>query len=63
MSILAQEEQGGSAVRRISQEVQKSAHERYHCLVAIKSIYCIDWVKFGFVSLSSAVERKDWWQM
>ncbi|XP_024861613.1 negative elongation factor C/D isoform X2 [Kryptolebias marmoratus] len=30
MSILAQEEQGGSAVRRISQEVQKSAHERGH---------------------------------
>lgn len=29
MSILAQEEQGGSAVRRIGQEVQKSAHERY----------------------------------
>lgn len=28
MSILAQEEQGGSAVRRIGQEVQKSAHER-----------------------------------
>ncbi len=32
MSILAQEEQGGSAVRRIGQEVQKSAHERYICL-------------------------------
>lgn len=31
MSILAQEEQGGSAVRRIGQEVQKSAHERYCC--------------------------------
>ncbi|MBN3275357.1 NELFD factor, partial [Polyodon spathula] len=30
MSILAQEEQGGSAVRRIAQEVQKSAHERGH---------------------------------
>uniref|UniRef100_A0A8C6USA9 Negative elongation factor complex member C/D n=1 Tax=Neogobius melanostomus TaxID=47308 RepID=A0A8C6USA9_9GOBI len=30
MSILAQEEQGGSAVRRIGQEVQKSAHERGH---------------------------------
>lgn len=29
MSILAQEEQGGSAVRRIGQEVQKSAHERW----------------------------------
>lgn len=29
MSILAQEEQGGSAVRRIGQEVQKSAHKRY----------------------------------
>ncbi|XP_056294204.1 negative elongation factor C/D isoform X1 [Pseudoliparis swirei] len=27
MSILSQEEQGGSAVRRIGQEVQKSAHE------------------------------------
>lgn len=31
MSILAQEEQGGSAMRRIGQEVQKSAHERYGC--------------------------------
>uniref|UniRef100_A0A7N6BVL9 Negative elongation factor complex member C/D n=1 Tax=Anabas testudineus TaxID=64144 RepID=A0A7N6BVL9_ANATE len=30
MSILAQEEQGGSAMRRIGQEVQKSAHERGH---------------------------------
>uniref|UniRef100_A0A8C5HQW3 Negative elongation factor complex member C/D n=1 Tax=Gouania willdenowi TaxID=441366 RepID=A0A8C5HQW3_GOUWI len=30
MSILAQEEQGGSAVRRIGQEVQKSAHGRGH---------------------------------
>ncbi|XP_019736462.1 negative elongation factor C/D [Hippocampus comes] len=30
MSILAQEEQGGSAVRRIGQEVQKSAHKRGH---------------------------------
>uniref|UniRef100_A0A3Q1FFW9 Negative elongation factor complex member C/D n=1 Tax=Acanthochromis polyacanthus TaxID=80966 RepID=A0A3Q1FFW9_9TELE len=30
MSILAQEDQGGSAVRRIGQEVQKSAHERGH---------------------------------
>uniref|UniRef100_A0A672JLW9 Negative elongation factor complex member C/D n=1 Tax=Salarias fasciatus TaxID=181472 RepID=A0A672JLW9_SALFA len=30
MSILAQEEQGGSAVRRIGQEVQKSAHARGH---------------------------------
>uniref|UniRef100_A0A8C2ZVH2 Negative elongation factor complex member C/D n=1 Tax=Cyclopterus lumpus TaxID=8103 RepID=A0A8C2ZVH2_CYCLU len=30
MSILSQEEQGGSAVRRIGQEVQKSAHERGH---------------------------------
>ncbi|XP_066558228.1 negative elongation factor C/D isoform X1 [Amia ocellicauda] len=30
MSILAQEEQGGSAVRRIAQEVQKSAHQRGH---------------------------------
>lgn len=30
MSILAQEEQGGSAVRRIGQEVQKSAHQRGH---------------------------------
>lgn len=33
MSILAQEEQGGSAVRRIGQEVQKSAHERYRCVL------------------------------
>ncbi|NP_957484.1 negative elongation factor C/D [Danio rerio] len=30
MSILAQEEQGGSAMRRIGQEVQKYAHERGH---------------------------------
>ncbi|TRY80173.1 hypothetical protein DNTS_003410 [Danionella cerebrum] len=30
MSILAQEEQGGSAMRRIGQEVQKFAHERGH---------------------------------
>ncbi|XP_076124487.1 negative elongation factor C/D isoform X1 [Alosa pseudoharengus] len=30
MSILAQEEQGGSAMRRIGQEVQKSAHQRGH---------------------------------
>ncbi|XP_069035611.1 negative elongation factor C/D isoform X2 [Lepisosteus oculatus] len=30
MSILAQEEQGGSAVRRIAQEVQKAAHQRGH---------------------------------
>ncbi|KAK1901457.1 Negative elongation factor D [Dissostichus eleginoides] len=30
MSILSQEEQGGSAIRRIGQEVQKSAHERGH---------------------------------
>ncbi|KAG2461941.1 NELFD factor, partial [Polypterus senegalus] len=30
MSILAQEEQGGSAVRRIAQEVQTSAHKRGH---------------------------------
>lgn len=28
MSILAQEEQGGSAVRRIAQEVQRYAHEK-----------------------------------
>lgn len=31
MSILAQEEQGGSAMRRIGQEVQKAAHGRYVC--------------------------------
>lgn len=31
MSILAQEEQGGSAMRRIGQEVQKYAHERCFC--------------------------------
>uniref|UniRef100_A0A7M4EBQ9 Negative elongation factor complex member C/D n=3 Tax=Crocodylia TaxID=1294634 RepID=A0A7M4EBQ9_CROPO len=30
MSILAQEEQGGSAVRRIAQEVQRYAHEKGH---------------------------------
>ncbi|XP_062401196.1 negative elongation factor C/D isoform X1 [Sardina pilchardus] len=30
MSILAQEEQGGSTMRRIGQEVQKSAHQRGH---------------------------------
>lgn len=30
MSILAQEEQGGSAVRRIGQEVQKFALQRYN---------------------------------
>uniref|UniRef100_A0A8C5FQB8 Negative elongation factor complex member C/D n=1 Tax=Gadus morhua TaxID=8049 RepID=A0A8C5FQB8_GADMO len=30
MSILSQEEQGGSAMRRIGQEVQKSAHQRGH---------------------------------
>ncbi|XP_068120609.1 negative elongation factor C/D isoform X2 [Hyperolius riggenbachi] len=30
MSILAQEEQGGSAMRRIAQEVQKFAHEKGH---------------------------------
>ncbi|KAJ7332097.1 hypothetical protein JRQ81_014277 [Phrynocephalus forsythii] len=30
MSILAQEEQGGSAVRRIAQEVQRFAHEKGH---------------------------------
>uniref|UniRef100_H3B394 Negative elongation factor complex member C/D n=2 Tax=Latimeria chalumnae TaxID=7897 RepID=H3B394_LATCH len=30
MTILAQEEQGGSAVRRIAQEVQKYAHEKGH---------------------------------
>uniref|UniRef100_A0A6Q2XZM8 Negative elongation factor complex member C/D n=1 Tax=Esox lucius TaxID=8010 RepID=A0A6Q2XZM8_ESOLU len=30
MSIMAQEEQGGSAMRRIGQEVQKSAHQRGH---------------------------------
>ncbi|XP_016395939.1 negative elongation factor C/D isoform X2 [Sinocyclocheilus rhinocerous] len=30
MSFLAQEEQGGSAMRRIGQEVQKYAHERGH---------------------------------
>ncbi|XP_043945910.1 negative elongation factor C/D isoform X3 [Protopterus annectens] len=30
MSLLAQEEQGGSAVRRIAQEVQKYAHEKGH---------------------------------
>lgn len=30
MSILAQEEQGGSAMRRIGQEVQRYAHERGH---------------------------------
>uniref|UniRef100_A0AAY4BPG1 Negative elongation factor D n=1 Tax=Denticeps clupeoides TaxID=299321 RepID=A0AAY4BPG1_9TELE len=30
MSILSQEEQGGSAVRRIAQEVQKAAHQRGH---------------------------------
>lgn len=29
MSILAQEEQGGSAVRRIAQEVQRYAHEKW----------------------------------
>ena len=29
MSILSQEEQGGSAMRRIGQEVQKSAHQRF----------------------------------
>lgn len=28
MSVLAQEEQGGSAVRRIAQEVQRFAQER-----------------------------------
>lgn len=28
MSMLAQEEQGGSAVRRIAQEVQRFAHEK-----------------------------------
>lgn len=37
MSILAQEEQGGSAVRRIGQEVQKSAHERY-CFLVIQQL-------------------------
>lgn len=39
MSILAQEEQGGSAMRRIGQEVQRYAHERYsnlHCTF----VYC-----------------------
>ncbi|KAJ8260299.1 hypothetical protein GJAV_G00179380 [Gymnothorax javanicus] len=30
MSILSQEEQGGSAMRRVGQEVQKSAHQRGH---------------------------------
>uniref|UniRef100_A0A8C7CPY7 Negative elongation factor complex member C/D n=1 Tax=Oncorhynchus kisutch TaxID=8019 RepID=A0A8C7CPY7_ONCKI len=30
MSIMSQEEQGGSAMRRIGQEVQKSAHQRGH---------------------------------
>ncbi|KAL2091211.1 hypothetical protein ACEWY4_013474 [Coilia grayii] len=30
MSVLAQEEQGGSAMRRIGQEVQRSAHQRGH---------------------------------
>lgn len=29
MSVLAQEEQGGSAVRRIAQEVQRFAQEKY----------------------------------
>lgn len=39
MSILAQEEQGGSAVRRIGQEVQKSAHER--CLLSLWIVDCL----------------------
>lgn len=30
MSVLAQEEQGGSAVRRIAQEVQRFAQEKGH---------------------------------
>lgn len=38
MSILAQEEQGGSAVRRIGQEVQKSAHERYRRLLKLQTV-------------------------
>lgn len=33
MSILAQEEQGGSAVRRIAQEVQRYAHEKWAAAV------------------------------
>lgn len=35
MSILAQEEQGGSAMRRIGQEVQKYAHERCICVAKV----------------------------
>lgn len=35
MSILAQEEQGGSAVRRIGQEVQKLAHERSFLFLSV----------------------------
>lgn len=38
MSILAQEEQGGSAMRRIGQEVQRYAHERY---ANTKWLFCI----------------------
>lgn len=40
MSILAQEEQGGSAMRRIGQEVQKYAHERCFC-VTLSCFICI----------------------
>lgn len=43
MSILAQEEQGGSAVRRIGQEVQKSAHERYVLEVHWLDYVCMHW--------------------
>ena len=42
MSILAQEEQGGSAVRRIGQEVQKSAHERYSHLSLSRNLLVQD---------------------
>lgn len=56
MSILAQEEQGGSAVRRIGQEVQKSAHERCRFLVFQQELVQFLWLIKGCVETTASAD-------